>query len=494
MKASDLVRPGILRRLIRRQSVSYTEPTFDQAARPMLPVAAGVAVLALACGMAARAQDGPGPAVTTYPNATGISATYSLAGRLDTTNPFFQSLGTNGRSCDTCHRASDGWSITPASVRARFDATGGTDPIFRPNDGANTPDADLGTIAARRAAFSMLLSKGLIRVGMPIPPDAEFELQTVDDPYGHASASDLSLFRRVLPAANLTFLSTVMWDGRETFADASGECIRGTSQCYAPLHFDLADQANGATLGHAQAAEPLTQSQRDAIVRFEMGLYTAQVFDSRAMLLTAEAAKGGPVALSAQDAYFGINDVLSGDYRTGAPFDPAVMRMFDTWAGSPVAARAAVARGQAVFNSKRVLIRGVKGLNDALGADTIQGTCTTCHDAPGAGNHSIPMALDIGISDGARATPDLPLYVLRNKATGERIATTDPGRALVTGKWKDIGKFKGPTLRSLASRPPYFHNGAAADLRAVVDFYDQRFAIGLTEREKGDLVAFLGAL
>ena len=121
----------------------------------------------------------------------------------------------------------------------------------------------------------------------------------------------------------------------------------------------------------------------------------------------------------------------------------------------------------------------------------LQGTCTTCHDTPGAGNHSIPAPLDIGLTDASRRTPDLPLYTLQNRQTGERIQTTDPGRALITGKWKDIGRFKGPILRALATRAPYFHNGSASDLGAAVDFYNQRFGIGLTEDEKADLVAFL---
>ena len=37
--------------------------------------------------------------------------------------------------------------------------------------------------------------------------------------------------------------------------------------------------------------------------------------------------------------------------------------------------------------------------------------------------------------------------------TGAVRKTTDPGRALLTGKWKDIGKFKGPVLRGLALGP-----------------------------------------
>jgi len=40
----------------------------------------------------------------------------------------------------------------------------------------------------------------------------------------------------------------------------------------------------------------------------------------------------------------------------------------------------------------------------------------------------------------------------------------------------------------------YFHNGFAKDLGEVVDFYDTRFNIKLTYREKSDLVAFLGSL
>ena len=438
-----------------------------------------------------------------FPNPSGMAATFSTSGSIDTTNPFFQSLGTNGRSCASCHQPSDAWSVTPASIQRRFLETLGLDPIFRTNDGATSPNADVSTVEARRAAYGMLLSKGLIRVGIGIPAGAEFELADVDDPYHYASASELSLFRRPLPAANLQFLSTVMWDGRETFADPAGDCIKGTTKCFAPIAFDLSDQANGATLGHAQAAQALTPAQREAIVRFETGLFTAQVFDKRAKDLTANGARGGPEALSLVDSYFGINDVVSGDYRTGAAFDPAVFRLFDAWAGaSPranvsdatAAARRAVARGEALFDHKPIRITGVKGINDDLGVQVLQGTCSTCHDTPGGGNHSIPAPLDIGIADGSRATPDMPLYVLRNKATGERIATTDPGRALITGKWKDIGRFKGPVLRSLASRPPYFHNGSAADLGAVVDFYDGRFSIGLTAAERADLVAFLRSL
>jgi cytochrome c peroxidase len=456
-----------------------------------------------AAAISAVPSQAPDDRTSTYPNASGISATFSKTGPIDTGNPFFQSLGSNGRSCASCHQPATGWTVTPQSILQRFNDTAGLDPIFRTNDGANSPHADVSTADARRKAFNMLLSKGLIRVGIGIPAGAEFELAAVDDPYGYASAAELSLFRRPLPSANLSFLSSVMWDGRETFTDAqSTDCIKDSTKCYASIPYDLADQANGATTGHAQAVQDITPEQRLAIVQFESGLFTAQVFDNQARDLTIAGAFGGPRPLSSIDSYFGINDVVSGDYRSGAAFDPRVMRLYDAWGEAPppssdhgtASFRRAVARGQALFNTRSIAISGVKGLNDDLGIVTLKGTCTTCHDTPGGGNHSIPAPLDIGVADASRATPDMPLYVLRNSSTGEKITTTDPGRALITGKWKDIGRFKGPVLRSLASRPPYFHNGSAADLGAVVDFYDQRFSIGLTAQEKADLVAFLRAL
>ena len=426
-----------------------------------------------------------------FVNPTGAAQTFSALGRIDTDNPFFQDLGTNGRTCFTCHRPDTGWTVTPAGVRERFEATAGLDPIFRTNDGSNSPNADVVTVEARRSAYSMLLSKGLIRVGIGIPADAEFTLDAVDDPYGFASSHELSLFRRPLPSTNVAFLSTVMFDGRETFP---GQTIA----------FDLANQANAATMGHAQASVPLSTEQREQIVRFETGLFTAQVYDVAAGDLRTQGARGGPKALSKQDFYLGINDPLGLNPR-GIPFSPVVFTDFAAWAKlasshdegddeedeGRTAARLAVARGEELFNSKRINITGVKGLNDDLGIVSIPGTCGTCHDSPNVGDHSLPAPLDIGLADASRRTPDMPLYTLRNKATGQTVQTTDPGRALITGKWKHIGRFKGPILRGLAARAPYFHNGSAATLADAVRFYDGRFGIGLTEAEVSDLAAFL---
>jgi cytochrome c peroxidase len=452
--------------------------------------------VAISCAAAAAVTS---PVLTTR-NESGYASTVSTRGTIDLQNPFFQDLGTNGRTCVHCHQPDAAWSITPADLRQVFDKTSGLDPVFRTNDGSNSPLMDVSTVEKRRLAYSMLLNKGVIRVGLPIPPGAEFELIAVDDPYRFASAAELSLFRRPLPGTNVRFVSAVMWDGRETLDPITNAQT---------LKSNLQRQALDATLGHAQASKEPTPAQLREIVEFVFGLHTTQTWDQAAGALVAAGATAGPVALMREPFFIGINDPV-GMNPTGASFDPTAMRVFAAWENltglsndpsdpgetqNRTAARQAVARGERIFNTRTIALSNVGGLNDTLSVPVLQGTCTTCHDTPNVGNHSVSMPLNIGISDENRRTPDMPLYTLRSKLRGRAvIKTTDPGRALISGKWADIGKFKGPTLRALAARPPYFHNGSAGTLTDVVDFYDMRFSIGFTAQEKQDLVAFLRSL
>ncbi|HKU52357.1 MAG TPA: hypothetical protein VJQ25_07820, partial [Nitrospira sp.] len=187
------------------------------------------------------------------------------------------------------------------------------------------------------------------------------------------------------------------------------------------------------------------------------------------------------------------------------PFTPVVFSLFTNhWAHAAAHdhhdhhgnRRASILRGQELFNSHPINITGVGGLNDATGLPLIKGTCGTCHDSFNVGNHSMSVPLNIGIADVTNplGVHYLPVITLRNKADGTEVATTDPGRALITGKWADIGKFKGPVLRGLAARAPYFHNGSAATLKETVEFYNTRFSMGLTHQQIADLAAFLSTL
>jgi hypothetical protein len=342
----------------------------------------------------------------------------------------------------------------------------------------------------------------------------QFEVVEVKDPYGcntdpttgltSPAAGIVSVYRRPLPATNLGFLSAVMWDGREP---------------------DLFSQARDATLGHAQAALAPSAAAQQQIVTFEgcttaatptlcartprrSGVLAAQIVDDRAGWLDGEG-RGGPIHLAQalKSFFIGINDPLGGN-PTGVRFDPEVFKLYGVWdgpagRGGAAQSRAAIARGERLFNTARIEVTGVAGLNDVLNRTRIESFCGTCHDTPNVGNHSVKAPLDIGVAGAGKDSPPaldisgLPVFTLwctSGPLAGRLFEVTDPGRALITGQCADIGKLKGPVLRGLAARAPYFHNGAAATLRDVVEFYDRRFGIGFTDREKADLTAFLNAL
>ena len=90
------------------------------------------------------------------------------------------------------------------------------------------------------------------------------------------------------------------------------------------------------------------------------------------------------------------------------------------------------------------------------------------------------------------ADPALPVF--RITCPDRVIETHDPGRALITGKCADVGAIVMQQFRGLAARAPYFSNGSAGTLGDVVDFYDRRYEIGFTAREKHDLLNFLKIL
>jgi alpha-tubulin suppressor-like RCC1 family protein/cytochrome c peroxidase len=446
--------------------------------------------------LAAGAQDSLAlnainPQVTT--DATGQLETVSSTGGIPHTGAFFQSLGTNGRTCATCHILAQGFSFTPAQAAAVMNATQGLDPLFAPVDGTNSPNADRSTFEARQAASSMLLQFGDIRVGLGMPAQAEFTLTAINDPYGFATSSQLSLFRRPLPATNLPFETTIMWDGRETIQPmTTGNTV---AQNQAALVANLTQQALDATTGHAQATVPPTAAQLADIVSFELGQYSAQGTDTAASRVTDQGAAGGAVALSTQPFFVGDNS--DGNPRT---FTNVAMTLFAPWSNltgldSITLARQSIARGEDIFNNRTFNISGVNGINDVKGQDPFVGTCTQCHEVPNIAGHANKASFSTNIGEMAAAQfTGFPTYTFTNKTTGQTMTLTDPGQGLITGRWSDLGRFKAPVLRGLAARAPYFHNGAATTLLDVVQIYNTRFTIGLSPQDETDLVNFLNAL
>jgi cytochrome c peroxidase len=455
--------------------------------------------LAIFCGSSAIA-DLYLPNLFPFLDYSGFSGTYAKAGKMDLSGPFFQSLGTNGRTCGTCHQPSDGFGLSAANAQLRYVLTRGRDPLFAQTDGSVCPT---GPIDNR-----LIRNYGLVRVGLTVPSNAQYTITAAEDPYGCAISIDAqgnqvaSVYRRPIPSTNLNFVSAVMFDGRETVQPLNN------AQTYAAnLKADLTQQALDATLGHAQASHPPTARQLGQIVDFEMSLNSAQLADFRAGNL-AQGANGGARFLSTQEYYPGINDSLGGD-PDGHAFNANAFTIFTSFHNSRNPQQASIARGEKIFNTQPLMISNVPGLT--TGDQQIMGTCSTCHDSPNVGNHSMPLPLDVGTSHSADfetdpnivaalkevQPPKVPVFELvctQGPLAGQTYYTSDPGKALISGQCSDIGRGKGPILRSLASRAPYFHNGVAANLNQVVKFYDKRFQMDLSAYQMQDLVSFLQSL
>ncbi len=389
-------------------------------------------------------------------NLGGLGATFSTQGdgTLDLTNEFHTPQGTNGRSCGTCHLPTGGWSVTPLQIEVLFRTTEGTHPIFLPAD-ANHPEADVSTVEARRASYSML-RKGLFRRGGAAPATREFDIVAAEDPYGYGSveAQRFSVFRRPLATANFHVAKNVGWDDANT---RSGQTVQQGLWAQAD---------NNVRTGQAGAA-PAPETV-DAIVAYESALSFAQVAVLGAGRLDECGARGGARNLSQQ------------------PFVSGRFDLFDSWRQGVASgkcaskARAQIARGQELFNNKK----------NASGR-----TCSGCHDSQNNGSNVAGTTFDIGVSDPRWAGIDgLPIYTVRNRVTGEEIRTTDPGKANRTGKWEDMNRFKVPSLRGLTARAPFFHNGAAKTLFDVVRIYEAQLGFDFTSEEEKDLVAFMNAL
>jgi len=410
-----------------------------------LTVALGLAsVLAFDAGKVSSMDAQQLPNNLPHPNPGGKAATFSTQGAVDLTGEFFQAQGTNGRSCASCHIAEEAWSINPGTLQDLFDETGGTHPVFNLLD-ANNPNMDVSTPAARLAAYSMMLSRGVFRRGGAPRPNSEWELIAVEDPHGFANLNRLVHWRRVMPTINFKQGSlTVNWDGGNSGVDL----ISG-------LNTQAARNITGAQQGPPAPPEVI-----DDIVNFERSLSTAQLIVPGVGRLDSDGAKGGPEELSNMD-------------KTQGRFD-----LFDAWIGHSNPRRAQIARGQEIFNSTNANGR----------------SCNGCHNSANNGTNINNTLFDVRVASAEARTPDLPLYTFRNRTTGETRQLTDAGRGNITGLWNDLGRFKTPTLRALAARAPYFHNGIAPTLTDVVLHYERHLGFVFTDQERADLVAFLNAM
>src|SRR4051812_26596198 len=176
-------------------------------------ICGGVVFFLSGCGQDGSSEvEEVGSALEAASNWAGMAETVHSTGAIDRSNPFFQALGANLRTCETCHSSAQGWTMTAAANLRLFAQTQGLAPLFMVHDAGGSPTADISNIRARWEAFgSTTVLRGLIRFTRNISPLAEFKVQSVVDPYGVSTLTSVSSFRRPSPTANESKVAHTGW-------------------------------------------------------------------------------------------------------------------------------------------------------------------------------------------------------------------------------------------------------------------------------------------
>jgi len=489
----------------------------------LLPLTAFGVVAAGARDGADRRWWSPGegrtfPQQLDYDNEHGTLRLLLTGGPLDTRgHPFFEPLGANGRACVTCHQPADSMSLSAATAKERWHATGGKDPLFAAIDGSNCPILP----QTERASHSLLLDRGLFRIQRPWPvrewngravtPD--FKIEVVRDPNGCNSgpkygpaAGNISVYRRPRPLANMKYLLAVgfAYDPKQGLSlplDAdSGQPMSGNLMAdnrAGTLHLQMDD----ASTTHLEFATRLSPAQVERITNFEKRIYSAQQVSRIGGPVDTLGASGGPAKL--RDSEPGqLGSIGQPVWSEFAAWETLSAAGAAKLTAEQIAFRQSVARGAKVFREKTFLISDSAGINSPIGfGNPVRNSCVFCHNMTQMGNDVAPGQVDLGTTTMpfADAMPDLPLFKITclkqpHPHYGRVIYTMDPGFGLTTGRCADVGKITLQSMRGLSARAPYFSNGLAKDLRGVVDYYERRYNIGYTDQEKQDLVNLMSVL
>ena len=257
-------------------------------------------------------QDRTWPETLDYPNANGVLRTVLAGGPIETAgHPFFAPLGPNGRACVSCHQPGDAMSLSVETIRDRWQATGGRDPIFAAIDGSNCPSPQ-----GAEASHSMLLEHGVFRIerpwpvtefaGRPVTPD--FEIEVVRDPHGCNSGDygpdrgRISVYRRPRPVANMKYLVATgfAYDPKQGLAlprdPDDGSYLAGNLMSDNRA-VNLRLQMEDAGRSHLQFMGPFAPEVIERIRAFELSVFTAQQRAGPGVELDSLGALGGPAVL-----------------------------------------------------------------------------------------------------------------------------------------------------------------------------------------------------
>jgi hypothetical protein len=458
------------------------------------------------------------PESDAFDSVNGTLGVLNASGPVHTEgHPFFTALGTNGRACVNCHQPTYAMSVSATGLLERWRQTDGKDPVFAAFDGSNCPELPQG----QESSHSLLLKRGLFRIPLSWPPKnadgspkpVEFTIEVVRDPtgcntsreYGLKSADPtVSVYRRPRPAANLKYVLS----GAQPIVLKTGKLADLDPDTGKPVSMNLMSdarepslktQALSAIMGHEQARSAPSREKIEQIIEFESQVYAAQAAHIFGGSLTEPSGPSGLGPAALRDHRAGV----LGDNN----FDP-VFGLFNTWKGTDYY-RASVARGADIFMFRQFWLRDAAHINNIGLGNPVKRTCATCHNSQMTGQDLSAGWVDVGTTNFPTWTEspawadssELPVFKITcardadpHPYLGRVIYTTDPGRALITGRCVDVGSIVMQQLRGLSARAPYFVNGSAKTLREVVDFYDRRFDMKLADGEKEDLINFLGAL
>jgi hypothetical protein len=341
---------------------------------------------------------------------------------------------------------SDSFQLSPATAKARLDALleklayskNADDPLFRPVDAD-----DFREKGENARDFSNLVTNGLVRVTMPLPPN----VRLIDPATGQVSnETSVDLWRAVMPVFNVAITGpdnvAPLWapvvQNRVPILgqDPNGPNRQGGYQHDARFG-TLQEQARGALFDHAQVSvEPPDRLLND------LAAFQRTLFSSPRVELLA-------------------NEILSGSTIFSDP-DPELNQLERE--GKKIFTRAcAQCHGSALHPSTSTsdftLVRPV-----TVRYHAIQAACP--RPATSDGFKVCPE----------RLTRNARTYQITT-ATGaiQIVTTTDPGRLLLTGQPQDLGVMDVTQLRGISKTAPYFHNNSAATLEEVLDHYDAVF-------------------
>jgi cytochrome c peroxidase len=339
----------------------------------------------------------------------------------------------NGRSCADCHMPEDGtFQLSPAQAQARFERLmarrqrdeNADDPLFR------AIDADDFRVNGDAASdYSNLTQLGLVRVTLPLPANVRLIDPVTNQPSAETVAD---VWRTVPPLLNLAITGA---DGLPPFA-TRGPNPTGGYQLDG-REANLQDQALGAMRAHMGIEDPVPDAVLDHLAAFQSALFSSDGVRELAAAMESGAALPDP--------------------------DPELTPL--------------EAEGKAVF------VRACGQCHGNDGSHPSQSTPIE-HALPGVAaitryhliRNTCPRAPGFGFAACApQMMKNVRTYEVTVGTTTQRITTSDPGRALLTGNPADFGVFDVPQLRGLSRTAPYFHNNSAATLEEMLDHYDAFF-------------------